>query len=157
MTVTASREASSTSGTLIDLPFVALFGNTDCATIRIDSIWWRDGTARIELADSTCQICVDLCREGGTRLYYAEGTLTLAQNRPNPFNATTLIEYEVIEHGPTSLYVLDMIGRRIETLLDETIEPGRYIMAFEASVNSSAARNAASRSSAASSPATRHA
>jgi len=133
MTVTATRDANSTSGTLIDIPFTTLFGNTDCAEIRIDSIWWRDGTARVELADSTCRICLELCREGGTRLYRAEGALTLAQNRPNPFNATTLIEYEVIEHGPTSLYVLDMIGRRIETLLDEPIEAGRYILLFDAS------------------------
>ena len=132
ITVGATRPADATQGAMIELPFTVLFGDSDCATVRIDSLWWTDGTARVDLAGAECEVCVEVCREGGTRLYFAEGRLNLAQNRPNPFNTTTLIEYEVIERGPTALFILDVMGRRVATLLEATLEPGRYVTRFDA-------------------------
>ncbi len=68
----------------------------------------------------------DICREGGDRLFDASGILHLGQNGPNPFNASTVIAFETIEKGSVQLYVLDMLGRRVRTLVDETLEPGVY-------------------------------
>ena len=62
----------------------------------------------------------------GDRLFDASGVLHLGQNGPNPFNASTVIAFETIEKGPVQLYVLDMLGRRVRTLVDETLEPGTY-------------------------------
>lgn len=129
--VAVSREAMTTSGVLADLTFTALFGNSDCSDIRIESLEWTDGTAMVALEDSSCSVCIEVCRAGGTRLYSTEGRLALSQNRPNPFNTTTVIEYEVIENGHTSLYVVDMMGRRVATLVDGIVEPGRYVARFD--------------------------
>ena len=48
----------------------------------------------------------------------------LAQNRPNPFNPTTTISFEVLERTHVNLSVFDALGRRILTLIDSPRGPG---------------------------------
>jgi beta-glucanase (GH16 family) len=48
----------------------------------------------------------------------------LRQNTPNPFNPTTMIEFELAQAGPVRLVVHDAAGRRIATLLDGTRNAG---------------------------------
>ena len=42
----------------------------------------------------------------------------LFQNRPNPFNGSTLIEYIVPTHSRVYLIIYDILGRRVRTLVD---------------------------------------
>ncbi len=56
----------------------------------------------------------------------------LTQNYPNPFNPTTRIGLDVASAGPVTLKVYDLLGREIATLVDETLAPGRYAVAFDA-------------------------
>ncbi len=53
------------------------------------------------------------------------------------FNSTTVIEYEVIEKGPTSLSVMDILGRTAAALVDGIVDAGRYSVSFDASAISS--------------------
>ena len=71
-------------------------------------------------------------REGGERLFSESGLLYLGQNSPNPFNAQTAIEYEVIEAGPVHLAVLDLLGRELAVLVNSPVQPGRYRVWFDA-------------------------
>ena len=41
---------------------------------------------------------------------------TLQQNRPNPFNPVTVIQYDMTEPGLVILTVYDLLGREIKTL-----------------------------------------
>jgi hypothetical protein len=50
----------------------------------------------------------------------------LSQNRPNPFNHRTVIEYEIPKRGKVILEVWDLSGRRIAVLLDRIHEPGVF-------------------------------
>lgn len=50
----------------------------------------------------------------------------LYPNFPNPFNPTTTIEYELFQHMHISLYIFDILGRRIKKLVDEHQEAGQY-------------------------------
>jgi hypothetical protein len=57
----------------------------------------------------------------------------LEQNRPNPFNPTTSIEYELLKESHVTLKVYDLIGREITTLVDQTQQKGQYSVDFDAS------------------------
>jgi len=50
----------------------------------------------------------------------------LYQNYPNPFNPITTINYEVARDGLVSIFVYDLMGRRIKTLVNKVNAPGRY-------------------------------
>jgi len=58
---------------------------------------------------------------------------TLFQNYPNPFNPSTRISYSLPNSGFVSLTVHDMLGREIETLVNEFQEAGIYAAHFDAS------------------------
>jgi hypothetical protein len=48
----------------------------------------------------------------------------LFQNRPNPFNQTTKIEFTVAKPGFVSLIVYDILGREVKTIASEQLTPG---------------------------------
>ncbi len=52
----------------------------------------------------------------------------LLQNRPNPFNVTTNIKYQVPKLSKISLNIYDITGRLIRTLVDKEEKPGLYII-----------------------------
>lgn len=56
----------------------------------------------------------------------APKVFSLSQNYPNPFNPTTTIEFTIPEDGRTTLRVYDLLGREVETLLDQTLKAGEY-------------------------------
>ncbi|PLX31954.1 MAG: hypothetical protein C0600_04115, partial [Ignavibacteria bacterium] len=111
--------------------FLATLGNSDYTPLSFTAFNWMDIPAEITLIDGSLRM--NICHEGGDRLFDAEGTIRLQPNHPNPFNASTRIEYEVIEAGPTELIVLDMLGRRVETLYRGYSEPGVRSILFDAS------------------------
>ena len=57
----------------------------------------------------------------------------LSQNYPNPFNPQTNIAFEVKESGLATLRVYDVLGREIDTLVDEYLGVGKYTATFTAS------------------------
>jgi hypothetical protein len=57
---------------------------------------------------------------------------SLEQNYPNPFNPSTRITYSVLQEGPVSIKVFDMIGQEIVTLVNEVKKAGTYSVNFNA-------------------------
>ncbi len=64
-------------------------------------------------------------------------TYVLEQNYPNPFAATTTIQYAIPSESHVNLEVFDLLGRRIKTLVDERLSAGRHEARFEESSLSS--------------------
>ncbi len=60
-------------------------------------------------------------------------TYNLMQNYPNPFNPTTTIKYQIAKPGYVTLRIYDMLGRVVETLVDETKPAGSYEVKFPVS------------------------
>jgi hypothetical protein len=128
--VQVSGQYTQPSGTLIELECMALLGDREITDITIEDFAWDQPGVQVSLVPGEVQM--DLCLEGGTRLYYATGNTFLKQNWPNPFNSITMIEYEVIEQATMQLFVMDMNGRRVATLVDGLVPPGRYLAGFDA-------------------------
>ncbi|MEX0906403.1 MAG: T9SS type A sorting domain-containing protein [Balneolaceae bacterium] len=54
-------------------------------------------------------------------------------NYPNPFNPATTIEYRLTEFTPVRVQVFDMLGRLVETLINESQQPGIHRVQFDGS------------------------
>ncbi len=57
---------------------------------------------------------------------------TLYQNYPNPFNPKTKIKYSIPKSGNVLLKVFDVLGKEIESLVDEYKNAGTYELDFNA-------------------------
>ncbi|MBN1446997.1 MAG: T9SS type A sorting domain-containing protein [Bacteroidetes bacterium] len=60
------------------------------------------------------------------------GVFSLAQNYPNPFNPSTTIEFGIPDQGAVRLRVIDLLGREVAMLVDETRPAGAYAVDFNA-------------------------
>ena len=56
----------------------------------------------------------------------------LSQNYPNPFNPSTNIRYEIPKNGFVKLVVFDILGREVQTLVNEKQNAGTYEVTFNA-------------------------
>ncbi|MDP2207769.1 MAG: T9SS type A sorting domain-containing protein [Bacteroidota bacterium] len=54
----------------------------------------------------------------------------LYQNYPNPFNPTTTIKYTIPATSFVALKIYDLLGREIETLVEDIKQPGYYEVIF---------------------------
>jgi hypothetical protein len=59
-------------------------------------------------------------------------TFALEQNYPNPFNPSTIIRYQVSGFSPVSLVVYDILGNKIETLVNEEKHAGEHEIIWDA-------------------------
>ncbi|MEI7485012.1 MAG: T9SS type A sorting domain-containing protein, partial [Ignavibacteriota bacterium] len=58
---------------------------------------------------------------------------SLSQNYPNPFNPRTVIRFQLSVVGLTALKIYDIMGREIQTLVNEKLQPGTYEATFDGS------------------------
>ena len=63
----------------------------------------------------------------------SEFKFILAQNYPNPFNPSTTINYQIPSAGLVTIKIYDVLGREIETLVNEEKGVGRYKVEFNGS------------------------
>ncbi len=56
----------------------------------------------------------------------------LEQNFPNPFNPSTAIKYQIPKASHVNLRVYDILGREVETLVNENKPAGDYSVSFNA-------------------------
>ncbi len=57
-------------------------------------------------------------------------SFSVAQNYPNPFNAGTTIEYQLEIPGRLTISIVDILGRSVRTLLDQTVAAGHGAVHF---------------------------
>jgi len=63
--------------------------------------------------------------------------ISLSSNYPNPFNASTTIEFSLDRSRFVMLAVYDLLGRKIQTLINGYVQAGLYSINFDASSISS--------------------
>ena len=58
---------------------------------------------------------------------------SLKQNYPNPFNPTTKITFNVARMSDVKIVVYDIMGREVQSLVNEKLQPGTYETTFDGS------------------------
>ena len=58
---------------------------------------------------------------------------TRLTSNPNPFNSNTIINYQLTENSKITLKIYDLLGKEIETLVNEEKEEGEHTLKFNAS------------------------
>ncbi len=58
---------------------------------------------------------------------------SLSQNYPNPFNPITNVKFSIVNTGEVKLTVYDIVGREVQTLVNERLQPGTYEASFDGS------------------------
>lgn len=111
--------------TLTIVEFFTALGTTDSAVVIVDSIGFTGCAAPLQ-ADSAIIVMLDICREGGVRLFDGtEGQAALLMV-PNPTEGNAEITVKLIEEGITKLELTDRLGRTVLTLLDGTYPVGEH-------------------------------
>ncbi|MFN4111058.1 MAG: T9SS type A sorting domain-containing protein, partial [Ignavibacteria bacterium] len=64
-------------------------------------------------------------------------TYNLSQNYPNPFNPRTRIEFIIPTNERVELSVFNLLGEKVETLIDKELDAGKHFIDFDASKLSS--------------------
>ncbi len=59
-------------------------------------------------------------------------SFTLYQNHPNPFNASTVIEFDLPHAGEVCIEIFDILGRKIATIIDDTSPAGHHHVTWDA-------------------------
>ncbi len=62
---------------------------------------------------------------------YAGMANRLNQNHPNPFNPRTTISFSLAQAGPTKLFIFDVAGRKVRTLVDGDKEAGFHSLIWD--------------------------
>lgn len=94
-------------------------------------VWIRDEFTEVSSRD-TFQV---IYRSGATAVESEPHAVSfrLQQNYPNPFNPSTTISFEIGRSTLVSLKVYDVLGEEVATLTNETKQPGRHEIQWDAS------------------------
>lgn len=132
-TVQYSSTTDSAHGVIANLPFIAALGTDSCTTVKIVAFSWSTST-NISITTQNGNFClIGLCTQGGTRYLDPEGKVLLSEARPNPAFDNIQIDYQIIERGPTTLVISDLLGREVLRLVDADQQPGTYSVAADVS------------------------
>ena len=116
---------------LATLEFTAMLGDAEATPLILENTHFVNATVPILEVPGRFTL-LGVCRDGGTRLFSDSGRISLAQNRPNPFNPLTVIDYETIETAHILLLVYDITGREVARLVDGIQDAGRHTVSFDA-------------------------
>jgi hypothetical protein len=72
-------------------------------------------------------------QQDGSGSKITPGNFKLNQNYPNPFNPSTTISFELPGKSFVSLKVYDILGKEVDTLVNDNLVAGRYEVTFKGS------------------------
>jgi len=109
--------ATGTGGSLM-LAAVDFFGLYTNNEMYVDNFWFGDTPVTVEFEETIL------------------AKFSLEQNYPNPFNPSTRIQYKVSSNSQVSLVVYDLLGKEIQTLVNEEKPTGAYEVTWYAELPS---------------------
>jgi hypothetical protein len=131
--VANDAEVQAGTGPLVYLEFLVLIGDQQATPVSM--LPWFDfysGKSRVYSRRDGSFTLIDYCDYGGRRFVRGTNGLRLSQNRPNPFNPSTVIEYVLPSDGFVELVVHDTMGRVVVTVVHETQAAGLHTVQLDA-------------------------
>ena len=119
------------SGTIMRAHFLSFLGSsiTSDLPFSIDAV----GNPCLRVATTPGHIQLDsICGLGWRLMEAMSENFALDQNIPNPFNATTEINFSIGLDGPVRLSIYAMSGEEVARLVDEPLGVGRYRIGWNA-------------------------
>jgi hypothetical protein len=117
----------------LTMPEYALDG-TEGVVQNAGYTWWVTVSDGLNTVESTQRrrfgIGIQVANESGTGI---PAKLALHQNYPNPFNPTTQLSYSLPQAGMVTLSVYNMLGQKVQTLVNQTVGAGNHTVSFDAS------------------------
>ncbi len=111
---------------LAEFPFRTGLGNDTATSLELKNVQII-GSNNLSLKERNGSFTLDnVCRKGGDRLFLQDGFISLGRNIPNPVSNYTKINFEVAETGVTKIYLVDILGNKVKTVVNKELKPGGY-------------------------------
>lgn len=136
-TITVHGSRTDSIGTIYTLYLHAALGDSVCTNLTIDSVSW-DSYRDVLVRANICTVCLtNICHADGTRLYLNRQPFRLEQNRPNPAQDHTSIEFNATEQGNYKLTVVNIFGQTKLSVFSGYLKAGVHIFELNTSILSS--------------------
>lgn len=120
-------------GVLTTMKFRVGLGNGTASPLLLENTA-PVGTGKMIVYEESAEFTLTgVCNEGGERLFDSDGIIELMQNRPNPFTNSTELVFSIAEKGITKLYICDMLGNVVKTIISKSLAAGEYKVTVDAS------------------------
>jgi len=111
----------------------AAFGLGAATVVDSLEVRWPSGTVQV-LTDQAADQRIAITEPAATAITeypILPSQYALHANAPNPFNPVTTIRYDVpVPGGPVEILIFDVRGRRVRTLVSETMPPGMHAVTW---------------------------
>jgi hypothetical protein len=128
LTVTGTIDPARSGELLVRIPMKVLLGSTYRTDLTIRS--FTLGTPNYKVAASGGTFLALDCDTLGSIVI--DGSYALEQNAPNPFNKTTVINYQTADRNRVQLNLYDAMGTFIRTLVNEIQDKGFHTYHLDA-------------------------
>jgi len=91
----------------------------------------REGDMIIDSSLQHCHLDFGVQVEQKADLIYRRSSVKLYKNHPNPFNPATTIRFELPRGENVSLHIIDLLGRRVRTLVESRMGVGEHSVVWD--------------------------
>ena len=128
ITITGKLAASSDAEMLVGVPMKVLHGSRRTTSLTLSKVGINLPGVGVTTFSALFE-AIDCDTTGG--IFY-QGDYALKQNKPNPFNPETVIEYEIARRERVRMNLYDAMGTLVSVLLDEVRDRGRHELRIDA-------------------------
>lgn len=109
---------------LTTLRFRVMLGDRDRTPLILEQLSWDGTSPPTEIVTDTFR--VDICREGGDRLFVPTAATALLTLLPNPAPTSATLRYGTAETGLVRVSLWNLYGQELLRLVERVVSPGVY-------------------------------
>jgi hypothetical protein len=123
-------DSSSITPIIFNLRCVVALGDSQDVVLGLANQTWSAICPTVQSLRQGMFHLDSVCQSGGSRLFDPFGKFVLGQSQPNPTSGKTLIQFQTPEDTYTELFVVDILGKRVKTVIADHLKHGSYDVTF---------------------------